>query len=322
MKFNFERRGLIFDPVGRSKWMQHYAQVPVPIQISPDRLKIFFTCRPQPDEDGNFISHIASVDVNPHQLDEILHVSPEPVLSLGGIGDFDEHGIHPVGAIHRNDEIWLYFQGWERGYSIPYRTSLGLAISQDNGKSFKKIGKGPIMSRTVSEPYLENGHFVFEGENGLQMVYATCNEWVLTNGKKEPVYFLTQAFSEDGINWQRNGNQIIDSRYEIEASGRPTVMKLNSAYHLWFCYRDVMNFRGNSSGGYKIGYAWSEDGVTWTRNDALSGIVQPDEGWDSQMQAYPYIFKAENRLILFYNGNEFGKYGIGYAEMILDRNDC
>ena len=79
-----------------------------------------------------------------------------------------------------------------------------------------------------------------------------------------------------------------------------------------------MDFRGGASGGYKIGYAHSPNGIDWERNDSLSGLTQPETGWDSEMQAYPYIFKAEKRLLLFYNGNEFGKHGIGYAEMKLD----
>jgi hypothetical protein len=28
---------------------------------------------------------------------------------------------------------------------------------------------------------------------------------------------------------------------------------------------------------------------------------------------YPYILKTKNKLIMFYNGNGFGKTGIGYA---------
>ena len=31
------------------------------------------------------------------------------------------------------------------------------------------------------------------------------------------------------------------------------------------------------------------------------------------MVAYPYIIKDNNKLIMFYNGNKFGKTGIGYA---------
>ena len=38
-------------------------------------------------------------------------------------------------------------------------------------------------------------------------------------------------------------------------------------------------------------------------------------GWDSQMQAYPAVVTAGGRTYLFYNGNDYGREGFGYAEL-------
>ena len=73
---------------------------------------------------------------------------------------------------------------------------------------------------------------------------------------------------------------------------------------MWYCVR------GDS---YRIGYAESADGLEWTRRDCLAGIAPPAEGWDSQMQAYPMVFREGGRWLMLYNGNGYGATGFGCA---------
>ncbi len=37
---------------------------------------------------------------------------------------------------------------------------------------------------------------------------------------------------------------------------------------------------------------------------------------DSEMQCYPHVINLNERLVMFYNGNGFGRTGIGYAEYV------
>ena len=62
-----------------------------------------------------------------------------------------------------------------------------------------------------------------------------------------------------------------------------------------------------------IGYARSSDLKTWEREDEQAGIDVSEDGWDSNMIAYPYVVKTRNGVYLFYNGNGFGASGFGYA---------
>ena len=41
-----------------------------------------------------------------------------------------------------------------------------------------------------------------------------------------------------------------------------------------------------------------------------------ETGWDSEMICYPHIAKIDNKIYLFYCGNEFGKNGFGVAELL------
>ena len=101
---------------------------------------------------------------------------------------------------------------------------------------------------------------------------------------------------------------------EDEAQASPDVIFKNNKYHMFFCYRRSKNYRGKEN-GYRIGYAWSIDLVTWHRENDRAGINVSDEGWDSEMVSYPHVFELNNRIYMFYLGNQVGKTGFGLAEL-------
>lgn len=309
---NWIKKGMLFDPRGRHEWMMAYAQVPT-VYDTGDRYRIFFTCRPNKDANGQFISYTSYLELAKSDPFKTLYVHDKPVLKVGEAGSFDEFGIHPCSIIDMGDLTYFYYQGWTRMASVPYQTSLGLAVSKDKGKTFEKFSKGPLFSRTPNEPYLENGFFVSRIDNALHMWYSTAREWLEVNGKVEPVYVIVHATSSDGIIWQRENIPCIKAVYQKEANGRPCVVKIGKTFHMWFCYRNVENFR-TGEGAYRIGHAISSNLRTWQRKDNVDNITVSTQGWDSEMVAYPSVVKERHRLLLFYNGNSFGKYGFGYAQ--------
>ena len=82
---------------------------------------------------------------------------------------------------------------------------------------------------------------------------------------------------------------------------------------MWFSARGVRDYRTQKAHSYRIGYAESRDGLNWTRKDELAGIDIAAEGWDSEMIAYPYVYRRGGKLHMVYNGNGFGRSGFGYA---------
>jgi hypothetical protein len=66
---------------------------------------------------------------------------------------------------------------------------------------------------------------------------------------------------------------------------------------------------------YRIGYAESKDGIHWERKDNEAGIDVSENGWDSEMICYPAVIKVKGKTYLFYNGNNNGVTGFGYAEL-------
>lgn len=292
-----------------------FAQSPQTL-VFDDFVRIYFSTRRVDPSNGKFFSHIAFADFS-HDFKNVINISQEPVIALGKLGTFDEHGIFPINIVRDGERVLAYTCGWSRRKSVSVETSTGLAISYNGGETFDKMGDGPVFSSSLHEPFLVGDSFVMIEEGHYRMWYIYGTRWI-DNSQEETarVYKIGYATSKDGIEWQRAGRQIIpDSIDSDECQALPTVVKHNGTYHMYFCYRHAIGFRTDKSRGYRLGYAHSQDGVTWTREDASAGIGLSQSGWDSEMQCYPHIFKAKDKVYLLYNGNEFGRHGFGIAEL-------
>ena len=313
------KKGKIFDPKNRYDWMQQYAQNPN-VLVMEDRLRVYFTCRPKRQADGLCVSYTGFVDLDKKNPAEVMYVHPYPVMELGQLGDFDQFGIMPgsLVKIEEKGEIWLYYVGWTRLQAVPYKWAIGLAISTDEGYTFKRYARGPILASTFNEPYLQACPRVWrQNVNEWSMWYQSGVEWHKYEGHMESVYITMHATSNDGIYWQRDGIQVIPSVVDQECQTSASVFEYGGHYHMLFSYRYGTGFR-NPERGYRIGYAWSTDLKSWNRDDSKAGISVSLTDWDSEMICYPHVVRVDDEVYMFYCGNYFGRDGFGYA--ILDQD--
>ena len=311
-KIIWEKQGKIFAPDGRYEWMYSHAQNPS-VLIMDDRLRVYFTCRSRKDADGNVSAVTTFVDVDKTNPSRVLYIHDKPILPYGDLGTFDQFGVMPGAILKVDGEVWLYYVGWLRCQGAPYNHAIGLAISRDGGITFTRAGRGPLFGRTLKEPFLQNSPYVMRNDDGVfHMWYSSGIEWLESENRKESIYVLMHATSPDGINWDREGIPCVEYKVEYECQTNPTVIKIDSRYHMWFCYRYGLDFR-NDKRGYRIGYAWSDDLKTWHRDDESGELPPSSEGWDSQMVCYPCVVQLNGCLHMFYSGNYFGRDGFGYA---------
>ena len=313
MKWN--KLGHIFDPRDHSLYNNcvEFAQSPQTLVLD-DRVRVYFSTR-EIDWSGKYLSHVAFADFS-RDMKSLLAVSDHPVIQLGGLGCFDEHGIFPMNVLDDGDRILAFTTGWNRKMSVSVDASIGLAISHNNGHTFERFGSGPVLSASLNEPFLVADAFVQRFFGIYHMWYIYGIRWQQFDQSNEPdrVYKIAHATSIDGVTWNRSGRQIIsDVLNENECQALPTVLFSQEKYHMYFCYRQADGFRTDFSRGYRIGYAYSTDLENWTRDDSNAGIDLSEEGWDSKMQCYPHIFTCDGKTFLLYNGNEFGRHGFGIA---------
>ena len=305
---HWKKQGLIFSPSQSFWWSKSHAQLPIADAQQNDVWRVYYASR---DAAGR--SRIGYIETEKGNPKNILYVHPEPILDLGVAGTFDDNGMMPVALVNDGQKKLLYYAGWNGRTSIPYHNAIGLAISTDNGKTFARLGEGPLMDRTLHEPFSTGTLHVHIEQDIWKGWYQSVIQWELSEGKYEPFYHLKYAESVDGINWNRKGEIAIALQDNEAGICSASVLATPEGYCMWYAYRKKGDYRFNPLLSYKIGYATSNDGKTWQRKDALSGIGPSDKGWDSEMIAYPNVVCHEQKCYLFYNGNGFGKTGFGYA---------
>ena len=315
----WKKLGKIFDPTEYQlpNNCVQFAQAPQAL-VFDDFVRIYFSTRSIDEKNGKYLSHIAYVDMKKN-LRDVIRVSEKTVIPLGGLGCFDEHGIFPMSVMRHGDAIYAYTCGWNRRVSVSVDTAIGLAISLDDGLTFQRIGDGPVLAASLHEPCLVGDGFVKVVGGVFHMWYIFGTGWKKFSDDAPPdrTYKIGHAVSNDGINWRKEeGRQIItDLLGEDESQALPTVIEINGRHHLFFCYRQSFDFRKNKDRGYRIGHAWSDDLMGWTRDDeSLLLDVTPGD-WDADMLCYPNVFECDGNVYLLYNGNEFGRYGFGLAKL-------
>jgi predicted GH43/DUF377 family glycosyl hydrolase len=280
-----------------------------------DAVRVFFSTR-SVDAKGKYLSHVAFVDLT-RDLSRVLRVSSRPVMPLGKLGCFDEHGIFPLNVVRVAAAVYGYTCGWSRRVSVSVETAIGLAISQDNGQTFERIGDGPVMAATLREPFLVGDPFVRFIQGRFHMWYIFGTSWQRFEAGAAPdrTYKIGHATSDDGRHWAREGGvRIIPDRLGVhESQALPTVLEGSGRYYMLFCYRESFDFRTGAGRGYRLGYAWSKDLSNWTRDDEQAPPLGTHGEWDSQMMCYPHLFECDGRVYALYNGNEFGRHGFGVA---------
>jgi predicted GH43/DUF377 family glycosyl hydrolase len=318
--FKWRKKGQIWAPSLANTWMQEYGQNANAL-ILEDRIRVFFSSRRKSYTDGKYMSYIFSLDVERNDPSKILAIREKPILNptgKGDVGTFDEFGSMPGSVVWRADkgELWLYYVGWQRCESLPYKWANGIAVSKDGGLSFEKLGDGPIISRPYEYPYLHAcPRVLYHPEKGWRMWYASGVEWFEHDGRMNPIYVIMGASSKDGLLWDLSGRPTIAAVGKKECQSSASIIEYGGVFHMFFSYRDVIPNQDKQK-QYRVGYAWSNDLTNWQRDDAQAGIEVSPSGWDSEAICYPHVVEVDDRILMFYSGNQYGRSGFGYAELV------
>jgi len=290
---------------GELSWSASHYQLPFGFQVDSSTFRVFAAVRSEEQR-----SSIACMDLELRDdRFEIKNQYDEPVLTPGPTGFFDQHGVFPSSIIEHNGQYYLYYIGWTQGVEAPlFYASIGLAISHD-GLHFERYSQAPIMERSEYDPCLVTSPNVYQDTNGWRMNYVSGIKWERDpeTQKLKSFYHLKSAHADDPVNWVREGHISIDFKEGETNIARPSVLKFSDTdYRMWYSYVH------SQSGKYLMGYAHSNDGLAWTRDDENIGIGLDNEYCQS-MICYPFVFKMGDRLFMLYNGDNYGQKGFGIA---------
>jgi len=307
---DWKKLGVVFEVQQYSPWMNSHASFPKAL-IMGDRIRVFFTTR-----DVNNRGRMGYVDLDKDDPMKVMQYSREPVLDLGEPGTFDDCGVTPSCAMWHDDKVYLYYHGWNALQLTPHRLTTGLAISHDGGHTFTRYSDAPLFDRTHKEPIFSNNPCVYKDNDTWHMYYLNLEKWIPINGRFEGMFTLYYAHSIDGINWHRDATVALEKNYDFECISNASVVKEDGIYKMWYSYRSIENFR-EGEGAYWIGYAESKNAKNWQRQDDCISLQRSKDSWDSVMLSFPSVITLDNKRYMFYNGNGFGKTGIGIAQLDL-----
>lgn len=299
----WEKQGRIFEAQSEKPWMVTHAMTPFALPLGGELIRVFFAGR-----DASNRTQIGYFDLRMNSTPEVVHVCENPVIGLGELGAFDDSGVNSSWVVRHDGRYYHYYGGRSEGVSVPFYVFVGLAVSDDGGQSFRKFSPAPLLERSLVDPYLTGTPCVLVEGTRWRMWYLSGVRWERTNEGAKHYYHIKYAESNDGIQWRRDGRVVIDFQSPEEyAIARPSVLHHRGVYRMWYSYRGVR---------YRIGYAESVDGYAWTRMDGCVGIDVSESGWDSEMIGYPHVFDHWGRIYMLYNGNRYGKSGIGLASLV------
>lgn len=258
---------------------KNYMQLPT-VEVQDDLLKIYFATRNQ---------EVSSIKYLMCNLDwEITEIGD--VLSHGNLGTFSDSGVMPSSICNG----YLYYTGWHLRKSVPYGQAIGVYSSNH------------LNCLVLSDPYLCNSAFVMYDNNCYKMWYVSGTGWYEVDGKQKPAYQINYAVSPNAVHWKIMQVRSVPNEKD-ESISRPCVIKDDDGFKMWYGYMS------SNDPNYRIGYAESYNGIRWVRKDKESGINLSEAGWDSEMMSYPYVIDIKGKRYMFYNGNSYGKDGIGVA---------
>tara|TARA_Y100000590_G_scaffold469880_1_gene660314 strand:- start:98 stop:1006 length:909 start_codon:yes stop_codon:yes gene_type:complete len=294
-KNSWEKIGKILAPNNKYYWSKSHMSLPTPL-IFKDFIRIYFGSR-----DSKNRSRIGFLDYNPEKK-KIKYIHKKPVIGLGNLGTFDDNGMMPCSVVRKGKSIMLYYVGWNPRSTVRFSFYSGLAISKDNGFTFKRYSRAPIIERTNLEPYVNASPMVIKIKKKYFMYYVSGEGWI---NPDLPRYNIKIATSTNGKEWKRLNKTAIDFKNKKEnALARPCVVKFGSKYYMWFSKKGK---------NYRTGFAYSKDGINWKRNDSLVNLNIGKTSFDNKMICYPYIFSFKKNIYCIYNGNNYGYSGIGMA---------
>lgn len=286
----WRKLGQIYKVNNNNSFLISHASNPLPLQLEDNVYRIYYSGRSVDNR-----SSVAYVDYDINKQ-KIIYDPKKPILQFGKEDSFYSHGISIGNIIEHEKSKFVGFMGWQVKNGEHWRGDIG-KFNLDTGKVTKLLGISEEDKISLSYP------FIISEDNIYKMWYGSTISWTSNNG--EMIHVIKYATSKNFIDWDLHGVAIPYELGKAQAFSRPTIIKIENKYHMWF------SFRSGDGTPYRIGHCFSKDGMKWEYAD--NDIHVSESGWDSQMICYPYVFSNKNKIYMLYNGNNYGKEGFGLA---------
>jgi hypothetical protein len=157
--------------------------------------------------------------------------------------------------------------------------------------------------RPFDHPVMDHDSMGFdsEGIRGISIIFDEGLFKMWYGGYNGDHFMMGYATSPDGINWTRGngGNPVMalgpDGSWDDHDLWGAQVIKEATTYRMWYDAGDgAIN---------RVGYAYSEDGVHWTKYDKNPVLTPDNSGFDSTHVGVECVFHQGGSYIMMFIGN-------------------
>ena len=290
-------KGLLIKPSKKIWWMSSHVGACCAEKINKGLIKLYISGRAKDNK-----SRIGTAIVKWSENPSIVKISKNPIIDIPKLnaGYFYTDGALYPEIIKFRGRTFLYFCGWLNHKTFKYNCNIGLAFKK-SGK-FKLHSKAPLFKLDDIDPIGTGSMSILKKKNYLLMYYVSFDEWVKVKGKFQHKYYIKIAKSFDGIKWIKKNQIAIKTKNKEVAVSKPSVVSEGKKISIYFSARGKY---------YKIFKVTSKNGIKFGKRS--DEIIKRSGSWDSKSREYPYVIKINKQMIMFFNGNNFGKTGLGYA---------
>lgn len=299
----WKKLGQIFIPNNDNPFLQSHASNPLPVHLQDDIFRVFYSGRNIENK-----SSVGFVDID-IETKELINYLKEPLVTFGEESSFYSHGISIGNVYEANNNYYILFMAWQFPKNAHWRGDVG-RLKLINKKELVVEPQEVFMGIDEEDKISLSYPFVIFHEGIYKMWYGSTITW--DAGNNEMIHSVKYATSKDALTWEKHGTAIPYETGVAQAFSKPSVIIDKNGYHMWFSYRS-----GDGT-TYRIGYAHSTNGIKWIRQEKNTGIDVSEQGWDSEMICYPFVFDHKGKRYMLYNGNGYGKTGFGLAVLEQD----
>lgn len=314
MKSLWRRQRQILTITGLTPGWSSHAQYPTVWKRSERCWRIFVSGRCPENRASTYY-----LDVDPTDDMRVLHVATETMLQPGSDCAIGEDGIGASQVFTIGDETWLYLAGLTVCGNMDYRIQIGrIRLDDDSGGPVDGARVQRVFASLEDGPAIRAMPFLLRDGDGYQMLFTGGVGWTgEADGFAEPHYVIQRTRSPDAVTWSDAAETAIGMEHDGESGlTRATCLRGGPGFEMWYCYRGFFRPRSQLTRAYRLGYAVSPDGNSWTRHDDAFSFINPPnpDDWDHEMQCHPFVVEGgQGKRYLFYSGNEYGRFGFGYA---------
>jgi len=299
MNIDFQRLGRILNPqefVTNEGTLSHAAN-PVIVRMDGCIYRIFFNSR-----DLNQRSSVYSVDLN---LDTqcLIPQTLRTQFLLRTSDSYFKDGISLGSHFVLDGVNWIGFMGWINPPAQHWYGTIG-RFRLDSNFDLEFIEKDPWFDLDSDDQISLSYPAVYFSQNVMHVWYGTTLTWDGGNG--EMVHVLKEKISKDFVQFETSNRSLEWKMGDSQAFSRPSIVKVQD--HLLMAY----SVRGNKT-KYRIGFGNIKDDTSEIKE--IAAFRTSTSPWESEMVEYPYLIAHKDLIYMFYNGDGYGKSGIGLAKL-------